>query len=758
MREAAAEAASRLGRLARLLAGLAAVVCGAVAAQGLPGLPSVSPAPAALAASAAAQPSLADWTARLEKARGEHERLAALPPDSEPLLAQRQTASARLQILLAARVDTLDASRPGVVAPAAEAPLLPVLAGEPPYALLDAEALRDHLDTLVRRRATLRQGLKSLDAAVESALRARSDAEANLRLRREQAANAAVIGQQEVARAPLELAEMVAQVNELEVIQSDEQRRNTREQLAALSEPIAKAQAELERVRPHLRFDEADLAKVLAQIEARRLAIAAQRTRLEERLARAESTAPQADALRQRVVPPLSQAIRRLRELEQIEQGQAVLWRSRLEALGGNTLAQRRRSAYDRLDTAEQELQDQRNQLLEDERLVRDTLRAQQARLSELPRFEPARVGEQQVMDALQAQSDAQDLLREGIERTFVLLTRVRGEIAGPGRPTSSSEWLERGWAGLVDTAKAVWQYEVFSATETTQIDGRSVTVEHGVTIGKSVGALLLLGLGYWASGWISRLLVRGIGHSVKLTPQLARVTQRWISSVLVLMVVLTVLKLARIPLTAFAFLGGALAIGFGFGAQNVIKNLMSGVIILFERKIRVGDIITVGGMSGTVTTVDLRATTVHGFDGIDAIVPNSALLENQISNWSGGSPEVRRAIAVGVAYGSDVSQAAQAILRCAQGNPEVLAQPPADVLFEDFGADSLLLRLRYWTRLDRPRGGPGIDSDLRFAIHDALKEAGIAIAFPQRDVHLDVPGSLRVELAAGPLPAAAGE
>ena len=84
-----------------------------------------------------------------------------------------------------------------------------------------------------------------------------------------------------------------------------------------------------------------------------------------------------------------------------------------------------------------------------------------------------------------------------------------------------------------------------------------------------------------------------------------------------------------------------------------------------------------------------------------------------------------------------------------------MLAQPPADVLFEDFGADSLLLRLRYWTRLDGPRGGPGVDSDLRFAIHDALKEAGISIAFPQRDVHLDVPGSLRVELAAAaPAPA----
>jgi len=751
-----ADLVARAVRVAvRFAVALAAASSLVAAAQGLPGLPSLTPAPAEPAASAPAEPSLAEWTARLDKARADHERLAGKAPDSEPLLAQRQTASARLQILLATRVEALKAAASGQTSPTADLEPTPLLAGEPPYSLLDVEVLRDHLDALTRRRVTLRQGLKSLDAAVESAVRARGSAEANLRLRREQAANAAVIGRQEEARLQLELAELVAQASELEVIQSDEQRRQARERLAALNEPIARAQAELERVRPHLRFDEAHLAQVLAQVEARRQAVVTKRTRLEEQLERTESTSPQGGALRQRAAKPFGQAIRRLRELEEIEQGQGVLWRARSEALGETLPAQRRRSAGDRLDSAEQELLEQRLQLLDDERRVRDELRAQQATVSELPRGEPTRAGEQQVLEALLAQSDAQDRLREGIERTLVLLARTRGDMAGPGAPASTSEWLQRTWTALGEGLQAVWQYEVFSATETTRIEGRTVTVEHGVTIGKSIGALLLLGFGYWAAGWLSRLLVRGIGHRVPLTPQLARVIQRWINSILLLVVLLAVLKLARIPLTAFAFLGGALAIGVGFGAQNVIKNLISGVIILFERKIRVGDIVSIGGMSGTVTTVDLRATTVRGFDGIDAIVPNSTLLENQISNWSGGSPDVRRTIAVGVAYGSDVSQAAQIILRCAQGNPDVLAQPPADVLFEDFGADSLLLRLRYWTRLDSPRGGPGVDSDLRFAIHDALKGAGISIAFPQRDVHLDVPGSLRVELTGGPAPLA---
>jgi small-conductance mechanosensitive channel len=170
-----------------------------------------------------------------------------------------------------------------------------------------------------------------------------------------------------------------------------------------------------------------------------------------------------------------------------------------------------------------------------------------------------------------------------------------------------------------------------------------------------------------------------------------------------------------------------------------------------------VGDIVTVGGMSGTVVTVDLRATTVRGFDGIDAIVPNSTLLENQLNNWSGGSPDMRRTIAVGVAYGSDIRKAAELILQCAMANPDVLPRLPLppDVLFEDFGADSLLLRLRYWTQVNGPRGGSTVDSELRFAIHDALAEAGIEIAFPQRDVHLNAAAPLRVELttAASPPP-----
>jgi small-conductance mechanosensitive channel len=446
---------------------------------------------------------------------------------------------------------------------------------------------------------------------------------------------------------------------------------------------------------------------------------------------------------------PLRQSLQMQGDRESLLRGQENLWRGRQLALDGGADETQKRSLVPRLAKIAEELQAHRRRLAEEERLLRSDLSAQQSVVDRLAAGDPARGGEAQVLAALKTQLELQDRLRETLDHTQVLMQRVSAELGDPERPTDAREWLGRGGSWIAGRLTALWQYELFSATETTLVDGRTVTIDYGVTVGKSIGMLVMLLAGYWASGRLARLLVAMVGRSVPLSPQLARVLTRWINSILLLVLLLLVLRLARIPLAAFAFLGGALAIGVGFGTQTLIKNLISGVIILFERKIRVGDVVTVGGVSGTVQTVDLRATTVRGFDGIDAIVPNSTLLENQISNWSGGSPDVRRTIAIGVAYGSDIGQAAQIVLRCAQGNPDVLPQPPADVLFEDFGADALVLRLRYWTRVDGARGGPGVDSDLRFAIHDALKEAGVVIAFPQRDVHLDVPGTLRVELGA---------
>jgi small-conductance mechanosensitive channel len=214
---------------------------------------------------------------------------------------------------------------------------------------------------------------------------------------------------------------------------------------------------------------------------------------------------------------------------------------------------------------------------------------------------------------------------------------------------------------------------------------------------------------------------------------------------------VILILNLARIPLTAFAFMGGALAIGIGFGTQTIIKNVISGIIILFERKIRVGDIVAIGGTTGHVTAVDLRASTVRSFDGVEALVPNSTFLENQVVNWTYSNSRIRREIRVGIAYGSPVRQAADVIAGCAAEHGQVLKDPPPEVYLEDFADNAILMVLIFWVELSPTLSGRRVDSDLRFMIEKRLAAADIAIPFPQRDVHLDAGKPIPVHVVPPP-------
>jgi small-conductance mechanosensitive channel len=194
----------------------------------------------------------------------------------------------------------------------------------------------------------------------------------------------------------------------------------------------------------------------------------------------------------------------------------------------------------------------------------------------------------------------------------------------------------------------------------------------------------------------------------------------------------------------------GALAIGFGFGAQNLLKNLMSGIMLLIERPLKVGDIVEIGGIVGTVTNVSIRASTIRAGNGIETLVPNSTLIESNVTNWTLSNSTVRREVKVGVAYGSDTRKVSDTLLAVAGRHGQVLTAPPPRVIFEDFGSDALAFALEFW--IDYGKGttdGRQISSDLRFMIDKALADAGIEIPFSQRDVHLSAGGPLQVEVLA---------
>ena len=205
------------------------------------------------------------------------------------------------------------------------------------------------------------------------------------------------------------------------------------------------------------------------------------------------------------------------------------------------------------------------------------------------------------------------------------------------------------------------------------------------------------------------------------------------------------ILQTAGIDLSALTVLAGALGIGVGLGLQNVASNFISGLIILFERPIKVGDRVEVGGITGNVVQISPRATTVVSNDNIAIIVPNSQFVTSSVINWSYTDRDVRFNVPVGVSYSSDPQEVKKALLEVAAEHPGVLKQPEPDVLFQEFGDSSLNFVLRVWTRDYTSRPGI-IRSDLNYAISKKFKERGVEIPFPQRDLHIR---SSAVEFAA---------
>ena len=195
-------------------------------------------------------------------------------------------------------------------------------------------------------------------------------------------------------------------------------------------------------------------------------------------------------------------------------------------------------------------------------------------------------------------------------------------------------------------------------------------------------------------------------------------------------------LQTAGINLSALTFLAGAVGVGVGFGLQNIANNFISGLIILLERPIKIGDRIEVGDVTGDVVHIAARSTTVLTNDNIAIIIPNSSFISSNVINWSHVDPKVRFRVPVSVAYGSDVRFVERLLLQVAKENENVLEDPPPRVIFKGFGDSALEFELRVWTmRLLHRRGV--LLSQLNFSIYEKFQRNDVQIPFPQRDVHI---------------------
>ncbi|HSH40032.1 MAG TPA: mechanosensitive ion channel domain-containing protein [Chthoniobacterales bacterium] len=259
---------------------------------------------------------------------------------------------------------------------------------------------------------------------------------------------------------------------------------------------------------------------------------------------------------------------------------------------------------------------------------------------------------------------------------------------------------------------------------------------------------VMLVGV-FWLSSHTKRFLFNSFLANSGLNRSLQYALSQIISNIVLVVGIVIVLTQTGINLGALAVFAGAIGVGIGVGLQGIASNFISGLVILAERPISIGDRVEVGDKGGTVRRIGARATVIVTNDNISIIVPNSKFIEDPVTNWTYGDPRVRFRIPVGVAYGSDIDKVREALIAAGREHPQTLAEPAPNVFLSEFGDNSISFELVVWSSemSARPRR---YKSDLNFAIERKLREAGIEIPFPQRDLHIRS-GVLQVNSAPAP-------
>jgi small-conductance mechanosensitive channel len=255
------------------------------------------------------------------------------------------------------------------------------------------------------------------------------------------------------------------------------------------------------------------------------------------------------------------------------------------------------------------------------------------------------------------------------------------------------------------------------------------------VTVETLIEFVVIL-IGSYVLARLARRLIANRLLPHRLTMGVRYALARFTSYFILLMGFAAALGQLGVSLTAFTAFGAALGVGLGFGLQDIAKNFVSGLILLIERPIQVGDRIELGSVSGDVIEIRTRATVVRTNDDVHLIIPNAKFISDTVTNRSFGNPRVRYRIPIGVSYGSDPREVEKALLKAARGVDGVLPEPTPTVLFHDFGESSLNFELLCWTSKMLHRPGT-FRSELNFAIHAALKARGIEVPFPQPDLHI---------------------
>ena len=436
-------------------------------------------------------------------------------------------------------------------------------------------------------------------------------------------------------------------------------------------------------------------------------------------------------------------------QLQELLGNEQALWQARYLAYATADLSKLQR-AYKGAERLRSSLKSARPHFQQQVELAAALSAEQRERLRQPSLAGDAAEQGRQLLANFQAREEWARRALGGMDRLEQLTERWREELDQQRNAMPVGDRVRDLFSGLSGFVGRFWNFELFTVQDTITVDGQSITGQRRVTVGKIGTALLILVVGYWVAMLVGRLFEGFAVRRLKMEPNQASLMRRWVRIFLVIALVVLSLVLVKIPLTVFAFMGGALAIGVGFGTQNLLKNFISGIIILFERTFRVGDVLDVADRRGTITNIGTRASVLHLWDGTEVLIPNSALLENNVINWTYSNKVVRFSVEVGVAYESDTRQVIKLLTAVADEHGLVQKEPKSQVLLQQFGDSALIFELRYWVDVLGTNAAQ-VASDLRLMIAGSFAENGIVIAFPQQDVHVDAARPLPVQLVGQP-------
>ncbi|MCA9262965.1 MAG: mechanosensitive ion channel [Planctomycetales bacterium] len=302
------------------------------------------------------------------------------------------------------------------------------------------------------------------------------------------------------------------------------------------------------------------------------------------------------------------------------------------------------------------------------------------------------------------------------------LSDKLLAEIGASSNSVNASERLRYVW----DRVAGLWNYEIFKTSDDRPVFVRTFAL-----------AVIAFVIGLFLARVISRFLGSRLLPRFGVDANASSALQSLAYYVMLIGFSLGALRFANVPLTAFTILGGALAVGVGFGSQNIVNNFVSGLILLAECPIRVGDLIEVDGLFATVERVGARSTRLRTGANMEIIVPNSRLLETNVVNWTLSDSRIRCDVQVGVAYGSDLQRVKELLLKAAKTQPQVMFEPSPFVWFTDFADSSLNFRLCFWIHMNSLSQRLDIETAVRFSIDRLFRESGVQIPFPQRDLNI---------------------